>query len=79
MAVRAESFKDPFGIIVFTGTPNQFIVHGFSVNADYNISKNLLWRLELKQLNSKDAIFTNNNRMISSNLFSAITALVFSF
>lgn len=79
MAVRAESFKDPFGIIVFTGTPNQFIVNGFSVNADYNISKKLLWRLELKQLNSKDAIFTNNNRMISSNLFSAITALAFNF
>src|SRR5574343_463783 len=79
MAIRAESFRDPTGIIVFTGTPNQFIVNGFSVNADYSIAKKLLWRFELKQLNSKDAIFINNNRMPSSSLFSAITALAFSF
>lgn len=79
MAIRAESFRDPNGIIVLTGTPNQFIVNGFSVNADYSIAKKLLWRFELKQLNSKDAIFINNNRMPSSSLFSAITALAFSF
>ena len=79
MAIRAESFRDPTGIFVFTGTPNQFIVNGFSVNADYSIAKKLLWRFELKQLNSKDAIFINNNRMPSSSLFSAITALAFSF
>lgn len=79
IAIRAESFRDSYGIIVFTGTPNQFIVNGFSINADYSIAKNLLWRFELKQLNSKDAFFINNNRMPSSSLFSAITALAFSF
>lgn len=79
MAFRAESFRDPHGILVFTGTPNQFVLHGFSVNADYSIARKLLWRVELKQLNSKDAIFTNHNSMPSFSLFSAITALAFSF
>lgn len=78
-AFRVESFIDPNGILVFTGTPNQFVVKGASVNMDYTISKHWLWRLEFKQLSSKDAIFKNSHSMPSNGLFSGITALVFHF
>lgn len=79
LAIRAEAFSDRNGILIFTGTPNHFMVSGGSVNVDYRIAKPLLWRVELKQLSSRDAVFTDVNRMPSTNLFSAITALVFSF
>lgn len=79
MAFRAESFNDPYGLIVSTGTPNHFMVHGFSANIDYRIANHLLWRFELKQLNSKDAVFADSQSIPSAKLFSVITALAMSF
>jgi len=78
-ALRTESYQDGNGVIITTGTPQGFRVNGISLNADWAINKHLLWRVEFKQLKSRDFIFTNQNNTPTQNLFSAITSLAVSF
>ncbi len=78
IAIRAEYYDDKNGIIIATGTPNGFKTRGFSTNFDYTIANNIVWRAEVRTLNSKDAIFTKNNNMVNSDAF-VTTALAISF
>lgn len=58
MTVRSETYQDKDGVMIPTGTPNGFNVRGWSFNADYQMTKSILWRFEIKQLQSKDLIFS---------------------
>ncbi len=78
LAIRAEYYCDKNGVIISTGTPNGFKTWGFSGNFDVSISNNALWRIELRSLNSKDAIFNKGNNFSSSNILLA-TSLAISF
>lgn len=79
IAARAEYFHDKNGVIIATNTLNGFKTLGVSANIDYSILSNLLWRTEIRSLNSKDDIFVNNdNRAIGHNL-SLTTSLALSF
>lgn len=78
-ALRTESYQDGNGVMIATGTPQGFRVKGISFNADYAISKHLLLRVELKQLKSRDFIFSKLDKTPTQNLFTAITALAVSF
>ena len=78
-AARGEYYQDKNGVIVATGTPNGFQTFGYSLNADYQILPNLVWRTEVKNLNSKDAIFLNREMNAQQNNFSALTSLAVSF
>ena len=78
LAIRVEYYSDKNGVIISSGTPNGFKTWGFSGNFDVNISNNALWRIELRSLNSKDAIFTKGNNFSNSNTLLA-TALAISF
>lgn len=78
MDVRAEYYEDEYGIIIPTGTPNGFKTTGLSTNMDYKISPNALWRIELRNLNSKDAIFAREEKSVSNNTF-ITTSLSVSF
>jgi hypothetical protein len=79
IAIRAEYYDDKNGVIISTGTPNGFKILGFSTNFDYTIANNIVWRGEVRTLNSKDAIFTKNNKnMVNSDAF-VTTALAISF
>lgn len=78
-ALRTESYQDPNGVMIFTGTPNGFRVSGLSLNTDWAINKHLLWRVEVKHLQSRDAIFTKQTNQPTQNIFAAITALAVSF
>ncbi|MEJ1240994.1 porin [Chryseolinea sp. T2] len=69
MDVRAEYYADETGIIIATGTPNGFKTTGLSANLDYKITDNALWRLEFRNFNSKDAIFTRESEAVKSNSF----------
>lgn len=78
-AARLEHYHDKHGVIISTGTDNGFQTTGASVNMDYRLHPRVVWRNELRQLNSRDAIFDKNGtRLVDHNLM-AVTALTFSF
>jgi hypothetical protein len=79
IAVRAEYYNDKNGVIIATNTPNGFKTWGFSANVDYNILSNLMWRMEISSLNSKDDIFINDNKKAIGHDIALTTSLAFSF
>ncbi|KQS92055.1 porin [Chryseobacterium sp. Leaf394] len=76
---RGEYYQDEKGVIIATGTANGFKTLGYSFNADYQIFPNLVWRTEIRNLNSKDAIFMNRTDKFNKNSLTATTALAISF
>lgn len=78
LSARGEYYADEDGVIVATGTENGFKTFGYSVNFDYNIYSNVMWRVEARALNSKDDIFVKNGDATASNAF-VTTALAISF
>jgi hypothetical protein len=78
IAARGEYYSDEKGVIIATGTPNGFQTFGYSINLDYAISDNLLWRIEGRGLRSQDKIFLMNNKSSKENYFMT-TSLAISF
>lgn len=78
LAARGEYYCDENGVIVATGTENGFKTFGYSLNFDYSIYSNVVWRLEARTLNSKDDIFVKNGDATANNTFVA-TAIAISF
>lgn len=78
IAARAEYYDDEKGVIISTNTKNGFKTFGYSVNLDYALRKNMLWRIEGRSLNSKDAIFTAGTALSHDNSFIS-TSLSLSF
>lgn len=74
IAARAEYFSDKKGVIIGTETPNGFHTFGYSLNADYRIHKNILWRTEIRSFSSKDEIFMKDDFPRDEN-FSVTTSL----
>jgi len=79
IAARGEYYSDEKGVMIATGTANGFKTFGYSVNADYWILPNLVWRTELKNLSSKDDIFINRDNELKTNNFMVVTSLAVSF
>ncbi|OQW43395.1 MAG: hypothetical protein A4S08_10015 [Proteobacteria bacterium SG_bin4] len=79
IAVRSEYYSDRYGVIIASDTPNGFRTWGFSVNFDYNIISNLLWRIEARSLQSKDEIFIASNGSTSNDNTFITTSLALSF
>jgi len=66
-------------VIISTGTNNGFATTGYSVNMDYRLNPRMVWRNELRQFNSRDALFDKDGaRQVDNNLM-AVTALTISF
>lgn len=78
-AARGEYYQDKNGVIIATGTENGFQTFGYSMNVDYWIFPNLVWRTEVKNMNSKDHIFLNRDNEFRKNNLSAVTSLAVSF
>lgn len=76
---RGEYYQDKKGVIISTGTENGFQTFGYSFNTDYQIFPNLVWRTEIRNLSSKDAIFMNRTDEFNKNSLTATTALAISF
>ncbi len=57
IASRIEYFYDKNQVLIETATPNGFQTLGYSFNYDYFITKNVVFRAEIKEYSSKDAIF----------------------
>jgi len=69
VAARAEYYCDKDGVIINTETANGFQTLGYSVNLDYQITDEVLWRIEARSLNSKDAVFIRNDSKVSGQTF----------
>jgi hypothetical protein len=78
-AARLEHYRDKHGVIISTGTDHGFQTTGYSVNMDYRLNTRMVWRNELRQLNSRDAIFDKNGSRLVDNNLMAVTALTISF
>ncbi len=79
LAARGEYYQDEHGVIIATGTPNGFMTSGYSLNFDYAVVKHVLWRVEGKMLNSKDAIFKEKGGTMTNSNTVLTTSLSFSF
>lgn len=75
IAARGEYYNDKNGVKITTGTQNGFQMFGYSLNFDYQILSNLLWRTEVRNLNNRDAIFLNRNKKPENDSFTAMTSL----
>ena len=78
IVARGEYYSDVSGVIISTGTTNGFQTYGYSLNFDYSITTNIMWRIEARGLTSKDNIFTLNNKPSTQNYFTT-TSLAISF
>ncbi|MEJ7678449.1 MAG: outer membrane beta-barrel protein [Segetibacter sp.] len=68
LSARAEYYRDKNGVIISTTTSTGFETFGYSVNIDYAIQKNVLWRMEARTLNSKYDIPASNSTWLTSSL-----------
>lgn len=78
LAARGEYYSDVNGVIISTGTVNGFQTLGYSLNLDYAIMPNILWRIEGRSFVSKDDIFMLNGKPSAQNYFMT-TAFAVSF
>jgi hypothetical protein len=78
VSARGEYYNDSKGVIIATGSPNGFQTFGYSLNLDYQVASNIVWRIEGRGFSSKDEIFTMDNKPSKNNMF-ATTALAISF
>lgn len=78
IAARIEYYSDANGVIISTGTPNGFKTWGYSINYDYQVTNNAMWRIEARSFSSKDKIFTKDNSVTNNNFFFT-TSLAVSF
>ncbi|SDQ12376.1 Putative beta-barrel porin-2, OmpL-like. bbp2 [Chryseobacterium soldanellicola] len=69
LAGRLEYYNDKNGVIISTKTPDGFQTFGYSLNIDYAIFKNVVFRTEARGFTSKDAIFVKNNELRQGNFF----------
>lgn len=74
IAGRLEKFRDQNNVIVYQPTSNGADLYGYSLNFDYAIRKNALWRVEGRCLHSrrpslsKEGLLTNNDFFITTSL-----------
>jgi len=78
LALRGEYYSDASGVVIGTNTPNGFKTFGYSLNYDYLIRDNIMWRLEGRGFNSKDKIFILKDEPSNNNFF-VTTAFAISF
>ena len=76
VSARAEYFYDSKGIIISTGTNNNYQSKGASINIDYSPVKNVLWRAEFRSIISKDKIYPSNSALKSNDNFIALSSSV---
>lgn len=69
LAGRLEYYNDKKGVIINTGTPNGFQTFGYSLNVDYAVLKNVVFRTEARGFTAKDAIFVKNDGLRQGNFF----------
>lgn len=78
IAARGEYYSDKHEVIIATGTPNGFQTWGYSLNFDYAVVDNVLFRIEGRGFSGKDATFLKESRPSTDN-FSLTASLSIAF
>lgn len=78
IAFRAEYYSDKNGVIISSFTPNGFKTLGYSLNYDYGIRSNIVWRIEGRGFTGKDKTFEKMGKPTNKN-FSLTSSLAISF
>ncbi|MFN8346527.1 MAG: porin [Spirosomataceae bacterium] len=73
-AGRLEHYTDKKGLLISTASPNGFRTAGYSLNFDYFPTTRVLWRLEARHLQSREAIFEKKGKLTNGN-FAITTSL----
>lgn len=71
-AGRIEYYHDPKNVMGFVDDGQKYNIWGASVNFDYLMNRNMMWRLEFRNLKSKDAIFMKMDEIrpkVDNNFF----------
>ncbi len=79
VSARGEYYHDAKGVIINSGTPNGFQTYGYSVNVDYTVADNVVWRIEGRGFTSKDKVFILDDKQVGIQNYSLTTALAISF
>ncbi len=69
LAGRVEHYRDPHGITIYTGTRENFLATGGSLNLDYQPDPHLLLRFEVRTLGTQHAIFVERTGLSDSNSY----------
>jgi hypothetical protein len=67
LAFRAEYFKDDAAIVFKTNTMNEFACSGFSLNYDWRINDDAMFRIEGKIFTNEEPVFLDNNALSNTN------------
>ncbi|MCS6818808.1 MAG: porin [Chitinophagales bacterium] len=78
LCTRIEYFDDTEAVIVESMSPYGFQTLGYSINFDYQIQPNMLWRIEGRGFLGRDKIFFMNDKPSNQN-YSLTTALIVAF
>ena len=78
VAGRVEYYRDPHGLTISTGTPDNFVASGASLNLDYQYDPHVLLRLEARTLGAQHAIFVERDGFSASNNY-ATASMALSF
>ena len=75
LAARAEFYSDPYGVIIPVVSSTGFQTWSYSLNFDFSIRDNIIWRVEGREMVSQDQIFQKSQETSRQNIFicSAIT------
>ena len=76
VAARAEYFFDEKGVLLATGSPNNFRTISGSLNLDYAPNSNLLWRIEGRVFSSKDPIYPSQTGLDETDGFIVLSAAI---
>lgn len=82
IAGRVEYYQDRQQVIVSTNTDRGLQAMGYSINLDVQFPKQVLWRNELRYLNSTQALFLQSHGgqdRFNDDGLTATTALIFAF
>lgn len=69
IAGRVECFSDKNNVIIVPQNNLGFRFLGISANVDHQIHKNLLWRIEVRNFSSNEAIFLKETNYQKQNFF----------
>lgn len=78
VAGRFEYYRDPHGLTIPTGTPDNFVASGASLNLDYQPDPHVLLRLEARTVGAQHAIFVERDGFSASNNY-ATASMALSF
>ncbi|TDS13147.1 porin [Sphingobacterium paludis] len=80
LTARGEYYRDRQGVIISAAdVPGGFNTFGYSLNADYAIFSNLIWRTEYRSLHGREPSFPNKSGKLSTRSPSIATAIAISF